>query len=250
MRTMSIASVAATLFLMSAVHVQADEARDLLDKSMNAMGGEAKLAKLATSIMKSKGKITNDNVEVSFTDEWYVRGGDNVRVDMDAVLNGQNLKLSFGFRPDKGWVKAANAAKAEDIPKEYVAAIHAGIQAASAPYRLATFKDKNVELSPLGELKMGGRDTVGLRVIRKGQPDLAIFFDKTTSLPVKAEIRMSEGQGQELGYEFFFDDYKDFDGVKVFSKLTFKRDNKVFLETEVTEVKPQESLDDSLFNKP
>lgn len=253
MRTLWTALFAITVAL-AAPCVRADDqafCKELLDKSIKAMGGEEKLAKLAVGTIATKGKIiANENVEANFTDMWHVRASDKFRVDMDATIKDGNLKVTFVFNGDKGWIRAANATQTQELPKEIVAAIKEGVHAARVVHRLAALKDKGVELSPLGELKIGDRDAVGLRVIQKGHPDLAVYFDKKTVLPIKTELRMSEGQGQDMAYEFLYEDYKDFDGLNLFSKVTFKRDGKMFLESEITELKPQDRLDDVLFDKP
>lgn len=254
MRITGMALAAIVCSVAAAASTRADDlafCRELLDKSSRALGGEDKLLKLGTSTWKTKGKIvTNENAEVTFTDDWHYRTIDKkFRVDMDASVQGGSIRATFVFSGDNGWMKVSNNPKTVDIPKEYAAAIREGIHAARVVHRLPTLKDKAIELSPLGELRIGDRDAVGLRVIHKGHPDLSLFFDKQTHLPIKCEIRVTEGE-QQMGYEFLYEDYKDFDGLKLYSKLIFKRDGKVFLESELSDLKPQEKLDDSLFDKP
>lgn len=102
-----------------------------------------------------------------------------------------------------------------ELPKELLIPIKEcfyAVRLAQTPVRL---KYKSFGLSPLGEVKVGTSEAIGLRIIHKGHPDVCLFFDKKTGLPLKSEVRIQEWKGQEASYEFFFMDYKDFDGLRI-----------------------------------
>src|SRR4051794_31857584 len=69
------------------------------------------------------------------------------------------------------------------------------------PLREALF-----ELSPLGELKVGNRPALGIRVVEQGMPDaLRFWFDKETGLLLKLEQTFIWGRDrQEVVRAFFF----------------------------------------------
>ena len=118
---------------------------------------------------------------------------------------------------------------------------------------LTALTDPKYQLSSLGELKIGERLAVGIKVAEKDRPDLDLFFDKDTCLPLRIEVRIKEPAplgGMEMTHAVYFEDYKDFDGLKHFTKLTLKRDDKSLIELELSEVKRQPKLDDSVFAKP
>jgi hypothetical protein len=56
--------------------------------------------------------------------------------------------------------------------------------------------------------------------------------------------------GEEVDQETVYTDYKNFDGVQRFKKMTIKRDSKDFVEMEVTEYKTHDKIPDSVFGKP
>ena len=62
------------------------------------------------------------------------------------------------------------------------------------PQRL---RDADFQLSPAGEVKVNDRPALGLRVSRKGWPDVNVYFDKESGLVVKAATR--EGAGHQAG---------------------------------------------------
>lgn len=224
-------------------------ARALLDKAIQALGGAEQLSKLSGATWKSKGKISANNAEVAFSDDWSVKGLDKFRVDLSGDLNGQTIKLVFILNGAKGWIKG-NEAKTTDIPKDVQAALKEGLHTGRLAQLLTALQDKSFELAPLGELKVGNRETVGIRIVHKEHREVSLFLDKKTGLPHKSEVRVVEMEGgQEVTYEFFYDEYKDFDGLKHFSKIVFKRDGVQFLEAELSDIKAA-NLDDGVFDKP
>jgi hypothetical protein len=117
--------------------------------------------------------------------------------------------------------------------------------------RLVTLKDKAYEVSLIGEDKVEGKKVVGIRVAKKGQKDVSLYFDKETHLLAKMEYRGAEpGTDNEVNEERIIKEYeKNADGIPQAKKIVVKHDGKQFLEAEVLEVKQFEKLDDSEFMK-
>jgi hypothetical protein len=107
-------------------------------------------------------------------------------------------------------------------------------------------------LAPLEAIKVDGKPAVGVKVSHKGHEDIKLYFDKDTNLLVKVELRV---KAQEQGYkevtqETFLKDWKDADGIKVVTKVVDKRDGKLYIEEEVSDVKYLEKVEAKLFAKP
>jgi hypothetical protein len=212
------------------------------------MGGETKLAKFDSFTSKGKGKIL-EPAEVTYTAEDWSRHPGKYHFDMELDVAGNKVKEVMVFNGPKGWVKIGD--KTQDMPKEMVAAFQDYFHA----LRLATdpraLNDKEMKLSPLGEMKIGDRAAVGVQASQKGKRDVNVYFDKETGLPLKCETTAPffEG-GQEVTQEFLFEDYKEFEGVKVATKMLWKMDGKKYLTREIDEIKPEEKIEDSVFDKP
>ena len=86
---------------------------------------------------------------------------------------------------------------------------------------LAVLKDKKYKLSPLGEVKVEGRDAVGVQVSCKGHKDVNLYFDKETNLLAKGEwnVKAQEQGGKEVMQETLYGDYKDVEGAKIPMKI-------------------------------
>ena len=105
--------------------------------------------------------------------------------------------------------------------------------------RLVPLKDKAFEVSLIGDDKVEGKKVVGIRVTKKGQKDVSVFFDKETGLLAKLEYRGAEpGTDNEVNEERIIKEYeKNADGIPLAKKIVIKHDGKQFLEAEVTEIK-------------
>ena len=95
------------------------------------------------------------------------------------------------------------------------------------------------------------RAALGVKVSSKGHRDVDLYFDKETGLLVKTETRVKmDGSDVEVQEESFASEYKEVQGTKQAMKFTVKRDGKLFVEGEATELTLSEKLDASTFAKP
>jgi hypothetical protein len=162
--------------------------------------------------------------------------------------NGQQITVTAVYNGKKAWlnVNGQNQEVNDKILDELKEAA-----AISRLARLTPLKGKEYKLSPLGEVKIGGKPAVGIKVSSKGHRDVNLFFDKDSGLIVKTERRLHDLMtGQELTESRVITEYQDVDGRKVAKKVTVERDGKKYLDAEVTEVKFVDDIDDSEFAEP
>jgi hypothetical protein len=107
-----------------------------------------------------------------------------------------------------------------------------------------------VTLAPAGEAKVGDQAAVVIRATPKDGREVRLSFDKDAGLLLKVEAQVKDARGKEVKQEIFYSDYKEADGVKRAMKVRIEREDKPFIELDVTEYKPLEKLDDKTFEKP
>src|SRR5262249_46294553 len=118
-------------------------------------------------------------------------------------------------------------------------------------WRRRYLKDKAVKLTPLGEMQVNDRPALGLKIVRKDRPDVDLFLDKESKLPIKCQLRVKEPkQDQEVTHQWYFSGFKDAAGAKHPMKVTLHRDDKKLFELELSELKIEEKVDDSTFAMP
>ena len=240
------------LLLSAAAPARADDQADakaLIDQAIKARGGADNLAKVQAGTATMKGKVYRDGNEIDYTGSVTFQRPDKQRLEVNFEIG--NMKFTFlqVFNKDKGWIALNDNVNVldKDAVAEALEGIHANRLEELQP---AAFKD--AKLSTLGEVKVDGKPAVGVRVETKGKRDVSLFFDKETHRLVKSERRAKDVQsgGEEFNEEKYYGDFKDVGGVKLPHKLTIKRDGKVYIESEITEYKPAEKIDDSQFGKP
>ncbi len=225
--------------------------RKVIDRALKAQGGEATLAKYRAVTMKGAGKFYGMGDEgIPFTGEWTVQGDDQMRFAIEGRIMDQNFKLVKVINGAKGWIRFNNDKPQpmnKDMLQEEKEQIYQGWVTSLVPLRGKGFK-----LATLGEVKVGTRAAVGVRVSREGRRDVNLYFAKDDGLLIKSEVTVKdvEGGGQELMQEALYDGYKEFQGVKQPTKLTIRRDGKRYVEAEITEYRLEEKVDASLFAEP
>lgn len=250
MRTFLHVSFVIGLTLAAAGPGRADEQKELkalLDKAIKAHGGAEKLTKLMAGTSKFKGKMNFMGNELDVTGEVAMQLPDRLKVDIGFEVMGQKFQVVQVFNRDKGWLSVNGMTM--DLDKDMVAESKESMHAFRVQ-QLVPLKDKAFKLQPLGEIKVGDRTVHGILVSHEGRRDVNLYFDKEKALLLKVETRAKDMNNNEVSQETLYADYKEADGLPYPAKVTVKQDGKPFMDMEITENKPAEKLDDSVFAKP
>ncbi|MBN9117863.1 MAG: hypothetical protein J0I06_01620 [Planctomycetes bacterium] len=226
----------------------AAEARKLVEKAVKAHGGQEKLDKLPGTSLKFKGTFHGQGDGIPTTGEISAQGPDKQRIDIEVEAGGQKFPIVIVVAGDKGWTKIGK--ETTEFDKDKLAEAKEQAYAAWV-WTLAPLKDKQVTLATVGEIKVGDRPALGVKVSSKGHRDVDLYFDKETGLLVKTEtVVKDDTSGQEVTEESFPGEYKEVQGTKQAHKFLVKRNGKLHVEGEVTGIELSEKLDASLFEKP
>jgi hypothetical protein len=245
----STLSIAVLMGVAPRVKGAEDDPREIIAKAIKAHGGEEFLTKYKAAKLKSKGKINIPGAgEFEFTQDTAYMLPDKYRDGLDLTIMGMNIAVRTYVNGDKVTLEVND--KEVDMADKVKAAIK-DVGHVQDVARMVTLRDKAYEVSLIGEDKVEGKKVVGIRVSKKGQKDVSLFFDKETNLLTKLEYRGAEpGTDNEVNEERIVKEYeKNSDGIPLAKKIVVKHDGKQFLEAEVLEVKHFEKLDDSEFKK-
>jgi hypothetical protein len=226
-----------------------DDPKEIIAKAIKAHGGEEFLTKMRAAKLKSKGKINIPGAgELEFTQETAYMLPDKYRDGIDFSIMGMNISVRTYVNGDKVLLEVND--KEIDMADKVKAALK-DVGHVQEVARLVPLKDKAFEVNLIGDDKVEGKNVVGIRVSKKGQKDVSMFFDKETGLLAKLEYRGAEpGTDNEVNEERIVKEYeKNADGIPQAKRIIIKHDGKQFLEAEVLEVKYFEKLDESEFKK-
>jgi hypothetical protein len=242
-------SAAACLVLTLAGRAAAQtDTRGVIEKAVKAAGGADKLARLKASRAKFKGSLKVEGLDVAMTGEIALQLPGQMRVEIQVEAQGQNVTLLHVINGSKAWFHVSG--ETLELKGDELADLKEGLYAEHVQTLVPLLKDKGFTLDPLGEVKVNGRDTVGVKVASRGHKDVNLYFDKTTGLLTKMERRALDDAQKEVTEESSYGDYKDVDGVKVPMKVAVRYDGVLFLAMEVTEYGFLDRIDDSEFTRP
>ena len=193
-----------------------EQSRQILDKAITAHGGEKALQKLKCLYIKSN--------LMDVDQEMYINHDEQIK----EVIKGSDEMFAFVFNGKEGWYDLNG--QVEEFDADDVASVRDDLYVRMVT-RLYALKDKGrgFSFSPLKETTVDGEPVVGVRVSSKGKPDVNLFFEKKSSLLVKAEYTSSDGDAVEK----LFGDFKELiPGLKLPTKITVRQDD----ETDTTEI--------------
>jgi hypothetical protein len=217
------------------------DGRALVDKAIKAVGGADKLATHKSATFKGKGTYYGMGDGLPYMGKYAYTWPDKFRMDIEGVF-------TIVLNGDKGWIKEGGETK--DMTKEQLAQ-QIMDQKAGWVTSLLPLKAKAFDIKATGEAKVGKREALGVKVTRKGYPDVSLFFDKKTGLLLKSSFltKSPEQKFKEVTQDNYYHKYRDEDGVKLPTKMVINRDGKVFVEEEVSDYKAGK-VDAKVFAKP
>ena len=245
------ALVLSALLVMVAITERslAEEGSVVIDKAIKAVGGESKLAKLKSVSLKTKTQLRFGNKEANFF-------GDCSAFESDKLLSigeADGVATRLVLAPLGCWAKFGE--QVEEARSDALPAVRKMLFALRASQILLPLKDKEVTLSPGWDGEVGDRPALLVKATHKDHGDLLFYFDKQTGLLAKVESRTKLSIDQlERVIEFRFSEYKDFDGLKCFTKINVSGDlefgEKLNSEITLSDIKAETKLEDNLFSKP
>jgi len=227
----------------------AEHAKGLVTKAIKASGGEAKVAALKAGTCKMKANIQEGNQQIAATLDITWQGLDQYRMVLAGDFNGRAKNAVIVINGDQGWFKDLDNNRVEQAPKQALPLINATVYAMRMPHLLSSLLDKDVKLSPLGEIKIGDRAAIGVTIARKDRKDVSLFFDKENGLPVKSTVQVTDPRGKEVTFEFAYSEFKEADGHKHPTRISFQVE-RADVVLEISDVKGQPKVDADTFAAP
>jgi hypothetical protein len=225
-----------------------DETGAIIDKAIKAHGFKGKEDKNFAYTGKNKGTLHIMGLDLDFTQNVSLQLPAKFKEEMQLSIMGNNVMVTTVFNGKDAWIKANGMDI--DITKELMEEMKETAHALQLSQGLF-LKDKDLKLTPLGEVKVKGKPAVGVQVAKKGFRDISFYFDKDTGLIAKMDRQAFDPtSGQLINEERIITQYQDADGRKMAKKIEVVRDGKPFMEAEVLEAHILDKIDDSAFRKP
>jgi outer membrane lipoprotein-sorting protein len=233
----TILTLAVFLFVSSVSFIQAQNVKEILDKHFKAIGQD-KLAKVETYSIKAK--VTQMGMELPMI--MKMKKPNKFRMEMD--MAGQ--KMIQVYDGQKGWVVAPWISSE---PQELTGAeLEQAMAQADIDGELYNYEKKGHQVELVGKEDIDGTDMYNLKVTNKNGSVKNYYIDAEKYL-IKQVKASAVSMGQEVNVTQKMVEYKDFDGIKIATKIiseTPMGNAEIVME----EVELDTDIDDSIFSKP
>jgi hypothetical protein len=240
--------LAAMIGLVAArTHADETQVNQVLDKAINALGGQEKLAKVQAFSWKAKGKVTIEGNENAFHGESTVQGIDHFRSTFEGEFNGNPFKAMTVLSGDKGWRKFGEIQEMDpDAVKNEKRTVYLMV----VPTTILPLKSKSFKVETAADEKIDGKPAATLKVTGPDGKDFTLSFDKESGLPIRVVAKVTGWMGEEFVQEVNYSDYKESGGLKKSTKVVVKRDGEPFVSQEITDFKVLDKVPAETFAEP
>jgi hypothetical protein len=232
-------ALAVTASLFSA-GVFAQDVNDVINKSLDAVGGKDKLSKLQSVYQE----ITISLMGNDLNSKVWIVNNKGLRMEMDAM----GATLIFVANKDSGWMvnpmtgnSDPQALPAEQM-KQFVAQMNLQGQ-------LMNFQDRGYAATFVDKEQLNGKDVYKIKLSKTGEGDQVYFIDATTYLVTKLSVTVTAA-GSTVTSDIAFSDYKQTPEGYTFPTTTTISSPQGEVKSTITKVVPNQVVDPKLFQKP
>jgi hypothetical protein len=230
-----------------AAPVTADDARAQIEKSVQAHGGAAALAKMQRMTRYSSGSMFLFGQETIFRDELIMSLPSKWRLNLVSGSGDHQKQMVIIVNENDSW--QWNALGVSLMSKERNAELQDESHVMWYATLVPLLQDKSLQLAQIPGVNVEGRPTRGISVNLPGKTEVRLYFDAQSNLLVKI-ARKSLEAGIQVDKEYFYAHHKPVDGVLLPSKYSEFTSGRKLVEVNTIKYKFLETVDDKLFTKP
>ena len=248
MTRMTLSALAALVcYLVLPETLRAQTAKQVVEKGIEAHGGEANLKKYTSAVVTTKGTLSILGMQVEMEGVTTYQLPDRLRNVLTMKVMGKTTTIVQIYNAGKSKMTMdGRAVPLEAAQKDELKATLA-LQVISDLYPL--LDGKKFELSLLDKAEnVGGKEVIGILVKSKEIKDTRLFFDKKTYVVVKVERKGLSLEGKEADEEHIFLEHKKVDGVLCPTKGEMLMDGKKLMTIDSVTYKYLDKVDPKEFD--
>ena len=237
-----------------------NQIQEQLDRVFQAIGGEEALMKgrmlrvKSRTVMSIPGAVEEMGDDTMIIEDWFVFPNKSRRTVRTASTG--ELKVLCIVNGDKVWVKVADKKGVMDSPPP-----PNGLTKPPPLSMLDNFAGarERPDLFIPNIAEEDGCSYITFTIVdSRGNPSTISYIDPQTNLPVKEVKLWMHDIADMVSYQTTgpvktvttYDEYKDFDGTVIPTRIVMKQDDKTVMDLTVLEVEFPEEIDGALFEKP
>ena len=238
MKKVAVAGILLALVAGLTVSAQAQDAKGLLDKMIQAQGGRAALAAVKDSTTSGALEMVQMGMNGSVT--MYQKEPDKIRIDIEIM----GMVITQAFDGQKAWMTNPQSGSTEEMPETQAASMR----------RQALGNDSLLNPDKYGisyvlkpKEKVGDKEYFVLEQTYKDGTKATMYIDPGTYLIYKAKAKTQDMTGADVEGETVFEDYKKEGDLMVAHKMIVYQGGAEFIRMTFTKVVNNSKLEDSFF---
>jgi hypothetical protein len=243
---MRIAPFTAALLLVLPNAVVADDATALVDKAVQATAGsDLRLNRLSNLVRVEQGTLNFLTGPTPVKRKVYLSPPDRLKYDATIDRGGQQESLVLTLNGVAGWKKEGSAIK-DASAAEYD--IFQDEAYAAWLMTLLPVRQRGATVKSIPAVTIKGKPAPGVLLSRPGRSDARLYFAEN-GLLVQFKLKVREG-GVEVERTYDLDGYKEFEGIKLPTKISAVQGGRKIEEWTVESYRTPDRFDDNVFAKP
>ena len=222
---------------------QEPDARQILQKAIDAAGGEQALAVFKTpTIWTERGTNFDGEAGTPYVARYVSKWPDQYRQELEGLY-------ALTASGEEAWITTAAGAVALEGPalKEF----QTQVRVAWAERLFPLLDEKQYTLSSAGPIAVGGKPAVGIVAKHTDGRDITLYFDRESHRLVKIETQyVAEPGGKPQKLEAYYSEHKPFGGPVVPTAFEMFLGGRLVARGQSAEVKTDATLDPKLFQMP
>ncbi len=238
----------ALCLLLGASAAFADEARNILERAIQAHGGETHIRKSLKGHLQAQVEGKNEgNAIKSKYEEFFDLPARYLR-RVDGAGGALEIHMTAAVNDKTGWIRQGRSAPQvfpvpEPTPPEQ--------QWYAIPYLLLALQKNDARLTLHGAEKRDGHSLVELRAAApRLMSEVSLWFDRETGLVARARRPMPEFMRLNLIAEIVFEKYRAIEGVRYPMHWQVTAGMNTSFTIDISTLEFLDRMDDSIFAKP
>jgi hypothetical protein len=188
-----------------------DDPIAIVERAISMQGGAEAIAKARTAETKIRGVLQSEEGALPFEAVTLSQGDTQFKHVMVYSKAGHSYTQVQAYDGDEARIFIDGELR--NLDEEVKIALRAQRYAYRLAHNLGQLKEKDYELSSLGESKVAGKPVLGIKVTAKDRPEVRLFFDKELGFLVKTEhkqydLRSRDRPRPEILQEVYYHDYR------------------------------------------
>jgi outer membrane lipoprotein-sorting protein len=238
MKKVAVAGILLALVAGLTVSAQAQDAKGLLDKMIQAQGGRAALAAVKDSTTSGSLEMVQMGMNGSVT--MYQKEPDKIRIDIEIM----GMVITQAFDGQKAWMTNPQSGSTEEMPETQAASMR---RQALGNDSLLNPEKYGISYVLKPKEKVGDKEYFVLEQTYKDGTKATMYIDPGTYLIYKAKAKTQDMTGADVEGETVFDDYKKEGDLMVAHKMIVYQGGAEFIRMTFTKVVNNSKLEDSFF---